>query len=391
VVESGVIGSALHEFSARVPGTPVRRPLDASTGIIVRQMQEKANRMHIFIDESGPFAGFHAGSIGVVGALAIPDVSLTRLARKYGRIRKSLPMEKGEVKGRLLSEKQVDKVVMLLARSEAMFEVTALDLGIHTDEGVNAYKQKHGEEMLARVGNFREDVRPEVEKASRLILETPVNLYLQALTTFDVLHRLIGHMTLFFAQRKPYELGAFKWVVDGKDPTAVTKWETWWSNYAQGALATMSNRRPAPRLEGEGLLSDYSYYDRFSVVGDDGEKGTDLKLLLKDIKFITGSEIGLEFVDVLTNAIRRTLTGKLNKEGWKNIHRTMIHRTETYIQFIFLGDGEDFVRNATYAKAVYDGFTKGGRSMLTKRNNRVVDEQIIQGIGAPAKSGQAEP
>jgi|SRR5580700_5919402 hypothetical protein len=31
--------------------------------------------MHIFIDESGSFAGFHEGSISVVGAIAIPDVS----------------------------------------------------------------------------------------------------------------------------------------------------------------------------------------------------------------------------------------------------------------------------------------------------------------------------
>jgi hypothetical protein len=29
--------------------------------------------MHVFIDESGSFSGFHAGSISVVGVLAIPD------------------------------------------------------------------------------------------------------------------------------------------------------------------------------------------------------------------------------------------------------------------------------------------------------------------------------
>jgi hypothetical protein len=28
------------------------------------------------------------------------------------------------------------------------------------------------------------------------------------------------------------------------------------------------------------------------------------------------------------------------------------------------------VRDATYARTVHDGFTTGGRSMLTKRNNR---------------------
>ena len=75
------------------------------------------------------------------------------------------------------------------------------------------YKKQHGEQMLAKVPNFREDVRPEPP-----ILETSMPLYLQAITTFDVLHRLIGHMTAHFCQRRPSELGTFAWVVDAKDP-----------------------------------------------------------------------------------------------------------------------------------------------------------------------------
>ena len=105
------------------------------------------------------------------------------------------------MKGRLLNEWQIDDVVTLLARNEALFESTVIDLGMHTEQAVHDYKKQHGEEMLAKVANFREDVRPEVEKASRQILETSVPLYLQALTTFEVLHRLIGHMTMYFCQR----------------------------------------------------------------------------------------------------------------------------------------------------------------------------------------------
>jgi hypothetical protein len=35
--------------------------------------------MHIFLDESGTFVGYQKGSIGVVGALVIPDGNLQRL------------------------------------------------------------------------------------------------------------------------------------------------------------------------------------------------------------------------------------------------------------------------------------------------------------------------
>lgn len=326
--------------------------------------------MHVFIDESGSFSGFHAGSIGVVGALAIPDVMLDNVAKKYLKFRSQLPQENGEVKGRRLSERQVDKVVTLLVRNEAIFEITALDLGLHKESEVGRYQKKLGEQMLAKVANFREDVRPEVQKASEQILKTPLNLFLQALTTFDVLHRLVGQMVVFFAQRKPYELGSFAWIVDGKDPAKVTRWEEWWAHYAQGAIATMSKRRPALMLP-DNFHVDYSFYDKFNLPDEKGEKGTSLKLLLKDLRFSSKPEPGLEFVDILTNAVRRALSGKLKKEGWQNIHRLMIHRNEPYISFVVFHEGTDVVHAAPYTNIVHEGFSRNGRLMLTKRNIRL--------------------
>jgi hypothetical protein len=324
--------------------------------------------VHIFIDESGSFAGFHEGSISVVGALAIPDVLLRRIVKKYEKFRKDLPKENGEVKGRLLKEKQVDKVVTLLARNEVVFEVTALDLGLHKEVAARDCQKKLGEGMLARVPIFREDVRPELQAASEYIIKAAVNLFLQALTTFDVLARIIDRVTSFYAQRMPYELGSFSWIVDGKDPAKVTKWEEWWAWYAQGALATMLRRRGAWMLPA-GFHADYSFYEKFSVKDTGGERETSLKLLLEDIKFCSDVQPGLEFVDVLSNAVRRALTNKLQKEGWQNIHRLMIHENDKkYIQFVLFQEGGDVVHKPSYVGVVHDGFTNGGRRMLTQRN-----------------------
>jgi hypothetical protein len=328
----------------------------------------QGGNVHVFIDESGSFAGFHEGSISVVGALAIPDVLLSKIVKKYEKFRKDLPKENGEVKGRLLKEKQVDKIVTVLARNEAVFEVTALDLGLHNEGAACDYQRKLSEQMLAKVRNFRDDVRPQVQAASEYINKAPVNLFLQALTTFDVLHRVISRVTSFYAQRKPYELGSFSWIVDGKDPAKVTKWEEWWAHYAQGALATMSKRKGAWMLPAE-FHADYSFYDKFSVTDPDGESGTSLKLLLKDIRFWSDIQAGLEFVDVLSNAVRRALTSKLQKEGWQNIHRLMIHENnKTCIQFVLFQEGGDVVHKPSYADVVHHGFTNGGRPMLTKKN-----------------------
>jgi hypothetical protein len=118
--------------------------------------------------------------------------------------------------------------------------------------------------------------------------------------------------------------------------------------------------------------ADYSFYEKFNSVDDKGEAGTSLKLLLKDISFSAQTQHGLEFVDILTNGVRRALTGKLQREGWQNMHRLMIHENgEPYISFVLFSEGEDIIHDAPYTGVVSEGFSKDGRLMLTKRNLRL--------------------
>jgi urease accessory protein UreE len=110
--------------------------------------------LHIFIDESGTFTGYHDRSVSVVGALAVPDGKLEIIKKKYEKLRTQLPMKNGEVKGSLLSEQQVDDVVSILARNNALFEITALDLGFHAEIALALGKKHHADEMLTRSVRF---------------------------------------------------------------------------------------------------------------------------------------------------------------------------------------------------------------------------------------------
>ena len=83
-------------------------------------------------------------------------------------------------------------------------------------------------------------------------------------------------------------------------------------------------------------------------------------------------------MDTLSNAVRRTLTGKLQKDGWKNIHRLMVHRNEPYLQFILLGESEDVVKDASYGKVVNEGFSSHGKSMLTPSSRRWAANEIAK-------------
>ena len=190
--------------------------------------------MLIYLDESGTFAGYHKGSIGVVGALVIPYGNLRRLRRKFARIRPSLLIEGNEVKGRLLGEHDVNRVVRLLATREAFFEVTALDLGLHTEAGVLAFRQKLAAETRAKLATFPEALRGRANEAVDYLDTMTPQLFLQALTTFELIHRVISHAILYFSQRRPYELSSFTWVVDGKDRAKVTLWENWLKFYRAG-------------------------------------------------------------------------------------------------------------------------------------------------------------
>lgn len=323
--------------------------------------------MRIFIDESGTFSGFHELSLGVVGALAVPDSKLAFLEKKYQKIRKRIRTPDGEVKGKQLDEQQVAEIVSLLARNEAVFEVTVIDLSLHTESGVAGYKNALLEGMHERLIRFSEETRPKVAAQLRELAATPLNLFLQAVALFETIHRIIHHVPLYFVQRRPKDLGTFSWIIDGKDPAKVTNWEKWWSSYAIGALANKSKFRPGARLEG----ADYSYYDRFTVVNEFGEEGTDLALLMEDLKFSTEVVFGLEWIDVLTNAIRRALIGNLQVEGWKGIPRLMIHRKQHYIEFVCLEGVSTEINNAPYNRVV-SHFWRDGRPMVTEHLLRSV-------------------
>jgi hypothetical protein len=275
---------------------------------------------------------------------------MRQLRRKYARIRPSLLKEGGEVKGRFLGEHDVNRVVRLLATREALFEVTALDLGLHTEAGVLAFRQKLAAETRAKLATFPEPLRGKVAEAVDYLDTMGPQLFLQALATFELIHRVISHTILYFSQRRPYELSSFTWIVDGKDRAKVTNWENWLKFYAQGALISLSQRNPVPMPSpGMPYLFNYSFLNAFMTKQATGDKDLDTGLLLRSFSFRSDAEIGLEFADVLTNAIRRLLGGRLQRDGWANMHRWPAPGSEDTELGVFMGSEVSHGATKVYA------------------------------------------
>lgn len=328
--------------------------------------------MHIFIDESGTFvSGEQASGLSLVGALIIPDERVARINKKYAVIRSTLPQERGEVKGRLLGEAQVAKVVELLRKNEVLLELVAIDLNAHEAADIEKHKLHQAKGMTSRL---TEADQPWLSVATGLaakITVLPNQLYVQSVAMFELVWQVVEHAINYYGQRRPKELGAFHWTIDGKDKDRRTNWEQLWAEIVLPVLESKSIEIPLCYFAG----GDYRYLNRFFLIAPDklpkpdgatGSATNFQKLLMENFKYSPSAEIGLELVDIVVNAARRALIGNLHPSGWSEIPSLMIHRQQQYISFIVLHDKSISVEPA-YFRTLMSGFVSKGRNMMAPR------------------------
>jgi hypothetical protein len=336
--------------------------------------------MHIFIDESGPFAGIgEFPSVSVIGALIMPDARLQSLDKHYKNLRANLPKDKkGEVKGRLLNEQQVENSVSILFAESALFEGAVIDMGIHTEDGLRAFQAQQAEKMTANLTDAHQKTLKEQVWAARKTFEGfDLPLMVQAMMTFEFIFELLEFSTMYYAARRPEELGKFNWVIDAKgNMEKPNEWEQWWSKFIFPVLQTRSIARPFRQLP-DGL-GDYSHLARFETEADpfirarsnwkEGDPDPlDLGLVMKEnFTFAVDATPGLELVDIITNATRRAFRGHLQKQGWQRIPQLMVHRPKRpYLSMLSLQDDTEPNRAYPYAD-VLEAFKHDGRLLLPK-------------------------
>lgn len=334
----------------------------------------RLEKMHIFIDESGTFTKPGTKTLSAVGALVVPDRRLPYLLNRYLRIRKNLPKENGEVKGRLLSEHQIAAVVDQLQKADVLFELSVIDMEMHSEDDVRVHKsgQEHGVTSYL-TEEHHPNLRIELHAFRAQLEQMSHQLYVQSVLTFDVIARVLRHSTIYYVQRLPRELASFSWVVDAKDRSNVTPWEEWWSMAVMPILQSKFLREPMWHLVG----ADYSHYDRqFRTTASEyirelfqGPKATEAidlkKIMSENIRFSSTSEPGLELVDILTNAVRRAMVGNLQFEGYKDLPNIMVHRKSHYIQVVSLANGQSTF-TPSYMPFL-NHFRHGGKSMVRER------------------------
>jgi hypothetical protein len=203
--------------------------------------------MHIFIDETGSFVltnDFPSPSL--VGALIIPDFQLAHVERRYEKLRKSFPKERGKVKGRLLDEKEISSVIAMLERNSVIYEVTSVEMPTHSVEGIEAYRSKTACGLTQNLTSEHHDnLVAEVWSLRHRLESLPIQLFVQTMATFNLLRRVIENATLYWCQRVPSELGKFAWIIDAKgNQNSPTAWEKWWSTIVLPYMQANCLRKP---------------------------------------------------------------------------------------------------------------------------------------------------
>jgi hypothetical protein len=326
--------------------------------------------MQIFMDESGTFVPDKG--LAVVSALVVPDHQIAGLEKLYKRLRRSLPKERGEVKGRLLAEREVAAVAEIARKVGCLLETTAIDMTDNTAADVEDHRGRQVAAMALHITDeHHENVRNQIARLQEQLRAMPLQLYVQAAVMGHVIHVLLRHTSVYFALRDGRELGSYAWVIDAKGKEEkITPWEKWWLTVITPMLESKSFREPGWAIEGgdyrfeEKFLTEPSEWKRQFTNPTDRSRYLDISAILKtNFRFSADAEIGLEIVDILANATRRALTGKLAPEGYLSIRRLMIHRRHHYISLIALHEREISGRKAY--NPIMGAFSSGGRLMLT--------------------------
>jgi hypothetical protein len=337
--------------------------------------------VHIFIDETGTFTGIGKPlSISMIGALIVPDARKNSLEKEYARIRRTLPIENGEVKGKRLSEADIAKLMPMLRHHDVLFEVVAIDLGLHTEEGLRENQAGRAEGVTANLTDeHHQSMIDAVWKARREMESYSLQLNIQSALIFELIRTALEHGTLFYCQRRPKELANFHWVIDAKGDNSIpTPWENWWATFIKPALQTKFAMKPMASIK----VGDYSHMARFQFEAvsefhkkivkpkPDGPRPMNLGLVLSEsLRFSKEPEPGLELVDILTNATRRALRGNLQPEGWREIPTIMVRRKPQNIQILSLDKSVPETAKLPYGRVV-KAFDIGARSMLTTKTRR---------------------
>lgn len=292
--------------------------------------------MNVFIDESGRFIPGDTWS--VVCALALPNQTTGPARREITYLSRAWEKKDGEIKGALVTPDQLKALVDCLFRHDAILHCVACDVSKHDNGQISDHKSGQAERITRHLeDDFYPQLIEQVWALSREVERMPEQLYVQSVLMRELVCIASEELCHYFAQRKPRELGDFRWFIDAKDPTKETAQEKWWKDVLGPLIESRSRRKPfimvdSPEFDYRFHKKSYNLKKSLRTGSDDADRnveGTDIKKMFTEAtSFVDSrSDILMQAVDVLTSYTRRSLRApSVDDEVLRQIGRLQIYR-----------------------------------------------------------------
>jgi hypothetical protein len=278
--------------------------------------------MHFFIDEGGTFTASAGWS--AVCSLALPHREVGPARREIDFISRQWPRVNGELKGGSLSASHLAALVEVLYRHDAILHVYGIDVAGEDADAIARHKamQCEGITKYLAAGHHREFVAQ--VRALRSTLERmPAQLYVQCVLMSELVATAIEDNLMYFAQRRPRELGRFEWTIDAKDPVRISPQEAWWRDTLAPLQESKSRENPMRFVDDRAF--NYDYFDKQFLFEKEMwhpdkprelTQGYDIKKVISEqISFVDSrSETLIQAVDILTSFIRRWLANTVSDD-----------------------------------------------------------------------------
>jgi hypothetical protein len=295
--------------------------------------------MLIFVDESGSFTMPQVGkrNLSCVGALVVPEAVHNDLVSDFVRVRNSWGRLQQEIKGYALDEQQTAETICLLIERGCLFFVCATEMSLNSNSIITNFQRTQAQYITEDVSDSAHPLlRRQVSRLRRTYENMPAQLFLQSVLLTDLIFKVINQASIHFAMKRPPELGAFRWVIDGKDKKK-TVYEASWELMAAGFIQTKVIETPGVAVE-EG---DYSFFRRSFMKADSTwpahlppprsrgplERGMIWnlkKVLYESLSFVDSQNCcGLQLADIVTSIFRRALMGRLQERGFERLGELM--------------------------------------------------------------------
>ncbi len=337
--------------------------------------------VNVFIDESGSFvSAAKPDSWNCVAAYVSSESDRRHLKHALANLKKATGVSiLEEVKLRGVAKDDYFRFLSALSKLSGVLFVAATDAGLNTLDDVRAHQRDQAERIVEHKSKMlHQAAREGLQALSDRVKALAPQLYVQLQCQVTLLATIIANAILYFVQRRPETLHAFRWRIDQKNSSR-TQFEDAFVALAPALLQTISLEEPIPMLVG----ADYRYFRRFEYseaerptylrdvygidAGADG-LGVNIGMLLReDLRFEDSKHNrGVQVADLLAAGVRRCLRAGFdrNDEAARLIGALMVQpkRGRAPIEFLKFSKGDDYVSGKAEHVAMI--MQRIGREML---------------------------